>query len=55
MNRMIGVGEDFDLLDDRLEPVLELALHARPGLQQAQVERVDGRVLQAAAARRRRR
>src|ERR1044072_5526140 len=29
----------LDLLDDRLEAVLELALHAGAGLQQAQVER----------------
>src|SRR4030095_14962998 len=28
----------FHLLDHRLEAILELALHARPGLQQAEIE-----------------
>ena len=41
MNRMIGVRRGLDLGDDRLEPVLELALHAGAGLQQRQVERAE--------------
>ena len=36
----------LDLVDHRLEAVLELALDAGPGLQQAQVERADGDVAQ---------
>src|SRR5438128_2134343 len=36
----------FDLGDDRFEPVLELAFHARPGLQQTQVERAHGYALE---------
>ena len=35
------LGRGFHFLDDGLQPVLELALDARPGLQQAQVERAE--------------
>ena len=43
------------LVDHRLQAVLELALDAGPGLQQAEVERAERRRSAAAAARRRRR
>jgi len=33
-------------LDDRLEAVFKLTLHARTGLQQAEIERADGDVLE---------
>ena len=46
MNRMIGFGRRLDLVDDPLEPVLELALDAGAGLQQAEVERAQRDVLQ---------
>ena len=49
MNRMIGVGERLHLVDHLLQPVLELALHAGAGLQQAEVERAQRDVLAAAA------
>ena len=39
-------GRGLDLVDHRLQPVLELALHAGTGLQQRQVERADGHVAQ---------
>jgi hypothetical protein len=39
-------GRVLDLLDQPLEPVLELALHAGARLQQRQVERADGDVAQ---------
>ena len=38
MKVMIGVGDGLDLVDHGLEPVLELALDAGAGLQQAEVE-----------------
>ena len=38
MNRMIGFGRGLHLVDDLAQAVLELALHARAGLQQADVE-----------------
>ena len=41
-----GRGRRLDFVDDRLEPVLELALNPRPGLQQAQVQRPQGHGLQ---------
>ncbi len=46
MNRMIGVRRGLDFVDHRFEPVLEFALDARAGLQQAQVERAQGDSLQ---------
>ncbi len=46
------LGRRLHLVDHLSQPVLELALHARAGLQQADVERVERHVLQAAAARR---
>ncbi len=46
MNRMIGRGRRLDLVDHRFEPVFKLALDARPGLQQSQVQRPQGHVLQ---------
>ena len=55
MNRMIGLGEDFDLVDHLAQALLELALHAGAGLHQADVERAQRHVVQRAAARRRRR
>ena len=39
MNRMIGFGERLHLVDHLAQPLLELALHAGAGLQQADVER----------------
>ena len=39
MNRMIGFGRRLHLVDHLAQAVLELALHARAGLQQAEVER----------------
>jgi hypothetical protein len=46
MNRTIGCGERLDLVDDALQAVLELALHAGAGLQQRQVERAHRDVAQ---------
>ena len=43
MNRMIGFGTGLDFVDHRLQPVLELALDAGAGLQQAQIERAQRR------------
>ena len=41
MNRMIGLRRGLHLVDDLAQPVLELALHAGAGLQQADVERAQ--------------
>ena len=49
------LGRGLDLLDHLLEPVLELALHAGAGLQQAEVQRCAASRPSAAAARRPRR
>ena len=46
MNRMIGLRRGLDFVDHRLQPVLEFALDAGAGLQQAEVERAEGDVLQ---------
>ena len=48
-----GLGAGLHLVDDRAQALLELALHAGAGLQQADVQRQQRDVLQAAAARRR--
>ena len=45
-NRMIGFGGGLHFVDHLAQPVLELALHAGAGLQQADVERVDVHVLE---------
>ena len=47
------LGRRLDLVDDLPQPLLELALHAGAGLQQADVERAQRRRPSAAAARRR--
>ena len=52
MNRMIGLRRGLHLLDDLAQPVLELALHAGAGLQQADIEHAHADVAAAAAARR---
>ncbi len=41
-----GLGARLDLLDHRLQAVLEFALHARAGLQQAKIERAQCDVAQ---------
>ena len=46
MNRMIGLGAGLHLVDDLAQALLELALHAGAGLQQADVERQQLHVLQ---------
>ena len=46
MNRMIGVGGVLHLLDQSLQPILELALHAGAGLQQREIERAQRDVLE---------
>src|SRR5438445_174871 len=39
------LGRLLDFLDDRAEALFEFAFHARPGLQQADIERAEGNVL----------
>ena len=48
MKTMIGCGERLDLLDHGLQAVLELALDSGAGLQEPEVERPHGDVLQRA-------
>ena len=46
MNRMMGTGEDFDFFNQSFEAIFKLALDARAGLQQSQIQRADRDVLQ---------
>ena len=41
-----GLGRGLDFVDHLTQPVLELAFHARAGLQQADIQRAQRHVLQ---------
>ena len=46
MNRMMGMGEDFDFLDQAFQPILEFTFDSRSGLQQRKIQRANGDVAQ---------